>query len=139
MRPRARAMTRPPAKPTLVYDGSCGFCSDCAALLRRWDRAARIDVVPFQDERRVASFGVPFERYAAAMHFLLPDGRVFAGADAVPEIVRLVPGRGWLGWPWLVPGVPRLARRVYAQIAARRKCTVPPGVDAPAAGPLRSR
>ena len=41
------------------------------------------------------------------------DGRVYAGADAVPPLVRLLPGKRWLGWPWAVPGVARLARREF--------------------------
>lgn len=119
-----------PERPTLVYDGSCGLCSDAALLVRRWDARQRIDVVPFQDEARLARFGTPIPAYAAAMHLLLPDGRVYVGADAVPPLLRLLPGRRWLGWPWVVPGVPRLARRVYALIAARRRCTARASVDA---------
>ena len=114
-----------PERPTLVYDGDCGMCTSAAARVRRWDRAHRIDVIPFQDQARLARFGVATPAYAASMHLLLPDGRVFAGADAVPPLVRLLPGKRWLGWPWLVPGVPYLARRAYARIAARRRCPVP--------------
>jgi predicted DCC family thiol-disulfide oxidoreductase YuxK len=128
-----------PDRPTLVFDGSCAMCRDCAELVRRWDRSGSVDVVPFQDQDRVARFGIGFERYAAAMHLLLPDGRVFAGADAAPVLLPLLPGKRWLAWPWALPGVPWLARRIYARIAARRRCAVPPAVDAAATGPLGSR
>jgi predicted DCC family thiol-disulfide oxidoreductase YuxK len=121
-----------------VYDGSCGFCTDSVNVVRGWDHDRRLDLVPFQDEARVGAFGVPFTAYAAAMHLLLPDGRVFAGADAVPPLAALLPGKGWLAWPWKVPGVPALARRVYAHIAARRHCLVGPAVDAAAAGSVGS-
>ena len=127
-----------PERPTLVYDGSCGLCTDAAALVRRWDRDRRIDVVPFQDEALVARFGIALPAYAAAMHLVLPDGRVYVGADAAPPLVRMLPGRRWLAWPWVVPGVPRLARRVYAAIAARRRCTTGASVDATAAGSVGS-
>lgn len=128
-----------PERPTLVYDGSCGFCTDAADLVRRWDRAGLLDVVPFQDEARLAPFGVALPAYAAAMHLFLPDGRVLVGADAVPAIARLLPGKRWLGWPWSIPGAPRLARRIYAEVAARRRCTVAPSVDAPTAKSVGSR
>jgi predicted DCC family thiol-disulfide oxidoreductase YuxK len=115
-----------PERPTLIYDGECGFCRRSVELLRRWDREQRIAVVPFQDRARVAAFGIPLPALAAAMHLVLPppDGRVLAGADAAPEILRLLPGKRWLAWAFRVPGVPSLARRVYGRIARSRRCLV---------------
>ncbi|MGH7547311.1 MAG: thiol-disulfide oxidoreductase DCC family protein [Gemmatimonadales bacterium] len=111
-------------RATLIYDGECGFCRASADLVRRWDRAHRLTLIPFQDQARVAAFGIPLPALAAAMHLMLPDGRVFAGADAAPEILRLLPGKQWLGWAFQVPGVLPVARRVYAWIARRRRCLV---------------
>lgn len=54
------------------------------------------------------------------MHLILPDGRVFAGGRAVPEILRLLPGWRLLVWLWRVPGVAWATDRVYAWVAARR-------------------
>ena len=110
------------AQATLVYDGECGICLAAAARLRGWDREARIALVPFQDAAAVRRLGLALPAVAAAMHLALPDGRVFAGADAVPEMLRLLPGKRWLRWIFLVPGVPAVARRVYRWIAARRRC-----------------
>jgi len=112
-------------RPTLFYDGECGFCRDAVAVLSRWDREGRIELIPFQDAARVAQFGLPLPALAAAMHLVLPDGRVVAGADAVPELGRLLPGKRWLVWLFAVPGVRPIARRAYAWIAARRRCLVP--------------
>jgi predicted DCC family thiol-disulfide oxidoreductase YuxK len=116
----------PADQATLIYDGECGFCRQAVDLVRRWDRERRIALVPFQDQARVAAFGIPLPALAAAMHLVLapPDGRVFAGADAAPEILKLLPRRRWLAWPFLLPGVLPLARRVYAWIARRRRCLV---------------
>lgn len=113
-----------PERPTLIYDGECGFCRESVARLRRWDPEQRIAVVPFQDREVPARFGIALPALAAAMHLVLPDGRVFAGADAVPELGRLLPGKRWLTWLFAVPGVRPVARRVYAWIAARRRCLV---------------
>ena len=110
--------------PTLIYDGECGLCSDAVALLQRWDREHVLRFVPFQDGAAVARFGIALPALAAAMHLVLPDGRVFAGADAAPELLRLLPGKRWLASWFLLPGVLPLARRVYARIAARRRCLV---------------
>lgn len=111
-------------RPTLVYDGDCGFCRRSVDLLRRWDREQRIALVPFQDQARVAAFGIPLPALAAAMHLVLPDGRVFAGADAVPELLRLLPEKRWLAWAFRIPGMRPVARRLYAWIARRRRCLV---------------
>ena len=111
-------------RPTLIYDGECGMCRDAVRLLQRWDRGGRIAYVPFQDAA-AARFGIELPALAAAMHLILPDGRVFAGADATPELAKLLPGKAWLAPFYGVPGVRPVARRVYAWIAARRKCTIP--------------
>jgi predicted DCC family thiol-disulfide oxidoreductase YuxK len=113
-----------PDRPTLVYDGQCGLCRQCVDLLSRWDREHRLAAVPFQDQARVAAFGVPLPALAAAMHLVLPDGTLFVGADAAPEILRLLPGKRWLASVFAIPGARPAARRLYAWIAARRRCLV---------------
>lgn len=55
-----------------------------------------------------------------AMHLVTPDGRVYRGGRAVPQILRYVPG-GFLLRPFFwIPGVPAVTDRVYDYIAARR-------------------
>jgi predicted DCC family thiol-disulfide oxidoreductase YuxK len=112
--------------PTLIYDGECGICQQSVALLRRWDREHVLHLVPFQDAVGVARLGrgIALPALAAAMHLVLPDGRVYAGADAIPELLRLFPGKRWLAPLFAIPGVLPVARRIYAQIAARRHCLV---------------
>jgi len=110
--------------PTVIYDGECGFCRQSVELLQRWDREHVLRFVPFQDAAAVARFRIALPALAAALHLVFPDGRVYAGADAAPELLRLLPGKRWLA-PWFrVPGVLPLARRVYARIAAQRRCLV---------------
>jgi predicted DCC family thiol-disulfide oxidoreductase YuxK len=110
--------------PTLIFDGACELCRRAVELLRGWDREHRLRFVPFQDEAAIREFDLALPALAAAMHLVLPDGRVFAGADAVPELGRLLPGKHWWVWGFAVPGVRPLARRVYARIARRRRCAV---------------
>lgn len=113
-----------PASPTLIYDGECGFCRDTVDRVRRWDREQVLRFVPFQDTAAVGPFGIELPALAAAMHLVLPDGGVYAGADAVPELLRRLPGKRWMAPVFAVPGVLPIARRVYAFIAARRRCLV---------------
>jgi predicted DCC family thiol-disulfide oxidoreductase YuxK len=101
------------------------MCRALVARLAVWDREHHIALVPFQDEVTVARFGIGLPALAAAMHLVLPDGRVAAGADAVPELLRLLPGaKRWLRLVFAVPGVRPLARRVYRWVAERRRCVV---------------
>ena len=55
-----------------------------------------------------------------AMQLVLPDGRVLAGADAVPELLRRIRGLGWVATLFALPGMRPLARRVYGWIARNR-------------------
>lgn len=107
----------------LIYDGECGLCRRAVERVRVWDREQRLAYLPFQDGA-VRRFGIPLPALAAAMHLLLPDGRVFSGADALPELGRLLPGKRWWAWGFGVPGVRPLARRIYRRIAQRRRCAV---------------
>ena len=113
-----------PDRPTLVFDGECGLCRRCVAIVERWDREHRVAALPFQDRARVAGFGIPLPALAGAMHLVMPDGTVFVGADAAPALLRLLPGKRWLAAMFAIPGVRPAARRVYAWIAARRRCLV---------------
>jgi predicted DCC family thiol-disulfide oxidoreductase YuxK len=113
--------------PTLIYDGECGLCRQAVDLVRRWDREQAMRFVPFQDGAAVARLtttDLALPALAAAMHLVLPGGRVYAGADAIPELLRLLPGKRWLAPLFRIPGVLPVARRCYAWIAARRRCLV---------------
>lgn len=106
---------------TVVYDGDCAFCRRCVRWLARWDRAARLAFVPFQDERALATLPpIPPAALTEAMHLVAPDGSVRAGAAAAPSILRLLPGGHPLALLFRVPGVPFLAARVYRAVARRR-------------------
>jgi predicted DCC family thiol-disulfide oxidoreductase YuxK len=117
-------ISRAARHPTLIYDGECGICRQAVTLVKRWDREHVLHYVPFQDSAAVARFAITLPALAAAMHLVFPDGRVYAGADAVPELLRLFPGKRWLAPPFRIPGILPLARRIYAWIARRRRCLV---------------
>jgi predicted DCC family thiol-disulfide oxidoreductase YuxK len=121
-------MMPPPSRPgdraTLIYDGECGLCRAAVRWVAQRDREQLVALVPFQDGDAVARFGITLPALAAAMHLVLPDGRVFAGADAVPELLRRLGRWRWLAWLFAVPGVRPIARRLYRWIALRRRCLV---------------
>lgn len=109
------------ARPVLLYDGSCAFCRAWVDRIRRWDRRNRIDLLPASE--RFSAPDLPQlsnEAVNAAMHLVLPDGRVVSGGGAVPELLRLLPGGGIPRLLFFIPGVPWLAGLGYDWVARRR-------------------
>lgn len=109
------------SRPVLIYDGTCAFCRAWVGRIRRWDRHDRIDLVPAAGRSSVQ--GLPplaDEQLDAAMHLVLPDGRVLAGGQAIPELLRLLPGGRLPRILFHIPGVPLVADRAYDWVARRR-------------------
>jgi predicted DCC family thiol-disulfide oxidoreductase YuxK len=110
-----------PSRATLIYDGECGFCRRAVAALRRRDRGGRLGFVPLQDPQVGTRWpALDPARLDQAMHLILPDGRVLAGAAAAPEIRRRLPRWRWAAWTFSMPGVAALSSRIYAFIARNR-------------------
>jgi predicted DCC family thiol-disulfide oxidoreductase YuxK len=108
-------------RPVLLYDGDCAFCRAWVARIDRWDRHQRIELLPAGS--RSQSPDLPHlsdDAVNARMHLVLPDGRVFAGGRAVPELLRLLPGGRLPRLAFVVPGVPWLAGALYDWVARRR-------------------
>lgn len=109
-------------RSVLVYDGDCPFCLKQIARIRRWDRAESFEYVP----RRTPGLEERFPKLAegdfnTGMRLVSPDGSIHVGADAVYQIARALPFWRRLAWLYRVPGLRRLARGIYAWIAAHRR------------------
>jgi predicted DCC family thiol-disulfide oxidoreductase YuxK len=115
---------------TLIYDADCPMCRASALwLMRRALSRGALEILPCRSEARRARYPAITEDVClTAMQLVLPDGRVLAGGDAVPEILRRVRGWGWLASVFALPGVRPVARRLYAWIARNRmriSCALP--------------
>jgi predicted DCC family thiol-disulfide oxidoreductase YuxK len=111
----------PPAKPLLVYDGDCHFCS---GWVRRWRRVTgdAVEYLPAQAPRIAAQFPeLSPARLVAAVQLILPDGTVHEGAEAVFR--TLAQTRHWQ-WPLRLyesaPLCAWLAEGVYGWVATHR-------------------
>jgi predicted DCC family thiol-disulfide oxidoreductase YuxK len=106
---------------TLVYDGDCDVCGRVVRVVERWDRRKQIEAVPSQDPSVPARFPwIPAEAYADAMQLIGPGGRATQGADAIEELLGILP-KGWmLGWIFKLPFVGRLADKLYRWFARNR-------------------
>src|SRR4051812_32829736 len=106
---------------TVLYDGDCGFCRRCAAVLRRLDGdAGRLRLWPLQHARNVYADAPDLARLAESMHVRDAKGRWFVGARAWLRIARALPVLRPLAWLGGLPLVLDLAERVYSVIAANR-------------------
>lgn len=85
-------------------------------------RPLRVEGLPLQTPDTAARLGVTEDVLRTRIHLLTADGRIWAGADALIELVRhirwLAPLAGLLKLPFILP----LLRRSYDWIAANRAC-----------------
>ena len=109
-------------RAVLIYDGECPMCRASALWLMRLALSSNtLEILPCRAPIRAARFPqITEDACLTAMQLVLPDGRVLAGADAVPDLLRRIRGLGWLAALFALPGMPPLARRVYAWIARNR-------------------
>jgi predicted DCC family thiol-disulfide oxidoreductase YuxK len=108
------------ARPIVVYDGDCAFCTARARRLQRKTGEA-LSFAPYQDaaERFPEIPRVEFER---SLVFIDVEGRAFAGAQAVYRALACKPGtRGFLWCYRRVPGFAWVSELGYRFIARHRR------------------
>lgn len=106
---------------TVVYDGTCKVCGRLVNLLGQWDRRKRIEAIPSQHAHVAARFPwIPAEAYQQAVQLIGPGGRTWQGADAIDQLLKILP-QGWLfGWIFRLPFAGKLLDRFYRWFARNR-------------------
>lgn len=119
----------PPARPVVLFDGACGFCTWCVLAEQRYVRSG-VEFVPYQ-RADLAALGVSAAQAAESVQFVA-GGRVLAGARAVAAVLR----NGRSPWPVIgelldAPAVRPLAERGYRFVARHRGRLpgAPPAID----------
>lgn len=99
-----------PEHATIIFDGTCGFCTRMVRLTRAIDARGRLEAVPCQRTDRVAALGVTTAECDASAWVVSDSGARFGGAQAVLAAVAIA-----RGWPWLLStgGLP-VVRQVLA-------------------------
>ncbi len=106
---------------TIVYDDTCRFCRRQMDSIRGRDRDGIFEFLPNRDPALLKRFPqLAGDDLNNGLRLVLPDQRVFVGADAVHQIARRLPSTRWFAWLYRVPVVHTLARWTYGYIAARR-------------------
>jgi predicted DCC family thiol-disulfide oxidoreductase YuxK len=106
------------ARPVLVYDGDCSFCTSSVRLLERIGPEAEVVAWQLTD---LTEMGLTEEQAAAAVQWVSIDGTVRSGHEAIAAALKSADGI-WkvVGSVILLPGVSWLAARVYRLVAANR-------------------
>ncbi|HEU5357224.1 MAG TPA: DCC1-like thiol-disulfide oxidoreductase family protein [Actinocrinis sp.] len=117
----AYAQTMSALRPTLVFDGDCGFCTASVHVLESWCRPD-VRFVPWQF-LDLAAHGLTEQQVSTAVQWLptTSDAPIRSGAAAVARV--LMRSR----WPWrpigalmLVPPISWLAAGIYHVISVNR-------------------
>ena len=131
-------MTADDDRPTILYDGDCGFCRWSAEKLRRWDRERRLAFATIQGEtgRRLLGDMAPADRLAS-WHVVMPDGTRLSGGAALPPVLDRLPAGAPLAL--LASLSPPLTDAAYRAVARRRTAIGRAlGADACAVDPSRA-
>ena len=118
--PDRPALPKLPDKATVIFDGSCDFCTRSARVLRWLDRRGRLTLIPFQKPGTPAAHGLTVADCERVAWTVTPDGRRFSGAAAINVACATAIGTRL---PWLLyrlPGIRWLQDRIYALIAHNR-------------------
>ena len=89
----ADTQNRTSQRRLVAYDGDCGFCMWLLAGLLRWDRRGALRSTPLQGEEATELLGEldPADRMAS-WHLISPRWDLPLGGDAIPPLLRLLPG-----------------------------------------------
>jgi lipase maturation factor 1 len=119
--PDRLSLSAPPAeRPLLAYDGDCQFCS---RWIIRWQQSlnGKVDIAPYQSVAAKFAEDLPSECFQSAIRLIEPDGRVFAGAEAVFRALNYGSAGSKSYWCYQhFPGFGLFARAVYRVVAAHR-------------------
>lgn len=113
-------LTERPPQFTLVFDGTCGFCTRSVRLLKALDRNRRVTAVPFQKSSVPASVGLTVEECEATAWAIGPDGGRYQGAEAVNAVVAAALGVTVPLLLYSLPGMRQVQDFIYYLIASNR-------------------
>jgi predicted DCC family thiol-disulfide oxidoreductase YuxK len=113
--------TIPPGRFVILYDGQCRFCTEGSRRLEAWMRRACVERADFHLPSVLDRFpGLAHEKCMQRLHLVAPDGRVFAGVEAIVRALATRPLLGRLALLYFVPGLRQLLDGLYKVIAAHR-------------------
>lgn len=107
-------------RPTVVFDGGCGFCRRQERRIRRLDWMRRFDTRTY-DEAVLEWPEVGRGTLGDGLRVRFADGSVTVGIDAVRSIAVRLPLTALPGLLLWLPGIHQLGRFGYGFVAKRRR------------------
>lgn len=114
-------MTSTDRRTTVLYDGTCGFCTRAVELaVDRLPRSRDADWQPYQAVDPT-TYGISTTEAERTVHLVEASGRIWDGAGAVGRLLVLSGGAaGVLGRVLLAPPVSWLAEAAYRVVTRVR-------------------
>ncbi len=106
------------ARPVLVFDGDCAFCTNCARFLERLRPEAEVVAWQLTD---LDELGITAEQANDAVQWVEVDGTVRSGHEAIAAVLSTA-GPIWklAGRTIQLPGISWVAARAYRLVANNR-------------------
>ncbi|WP_141504167.1 thiol-disulfide oxidoreductase DCC family protein [Paenibacillus luteus] len=112
----------------VIYDGYCNLCLASVARLKELRSNADLQFVPIQQleaegegQQLIPNIGqLKYAELYEKMHVADESGQLFAGADGVVRVLRTVKGLRRLAFFYRIPGMRKIADRMYRYVANRR-------------------
>jgi predicted DCC family thiol-disulfide oxidoreductase YuxK len=118
---REEVMVRIEGKTTLIYDGNCPVCTSTIKWIHENEIEGSFDLIPCQSAAKADRFpGVDAAACMQAIHLVMPDGRVLAAEQTLPEIMKRLRRFRIAAVLFKIPGTMFLSSRIYRWFAPRR-------------------
>ena len=105
----------------LIYDGECPVCRGAVEWIRARSGPEYFEFLSCHSEDLPLRFPhIGKSACLAAMHLVLPDGKVLAGEQSAPEILLRLRRWRWAAALFRLPGARILSRAFYRWFAAKR-------------------
>ena len=106
----------------LIFDDSCPVCRTGVDHVRRLDRSGLVTPVPLSKPRLPAGIALPSQdELTREIHLINAQGKVWRGAEAVAKVAQLYPKTRFWGRLMDLPGIRRVAAKVYRVVARYRR------------------
>lgn len=111
---------RPPDHVTVIFDGTCGFCTRSIRYLHRLDRQGRVTSIACQVAQRNGQYELEGVDCGESAWALTADGRREAGGQAAMLIASTLLRRSWPVTIGRLPGIRHALAFGYRTIATNR-------------------
>lgn len=114
--------------PILIFDGDCGFCTSSIKLIKKLIHK-HPEIKPYQ-QTDLPSLGISREECQSAIKFFQESERIFSGAQAFAQFLKLSsPPWKLIGYFLDLPGIKWFSEFVY-RLIARNRYHLPGGTPA---------